>query len=70
MTQHATLLNPDRGGDFRTVKSNYHKQSALNLLERQRKNYIATGILVEYTTPVPPPRQDAARRLHPSVLRP
>ena len=45
-----TLINPDRGGDFRTVKSNYYKQSALNILERQRKNYIATGILIEYAT--------------------
>ena len=47
------VINPDRGGYFRTVKSNYYKQSALNILERQRKNYIATGILIEYTTNTP-----------------
>lgn len=51
------VLNPDRGGYFRTVKSNYHKQSALNILEQHRKNYIATGILVEYA---PGPHQSQA----------
>lgn len=43
-----TLINADRGGCFRTVKSNYWKQSATNFLERKRKNYMATAVLIEY----------------------
>lgn len=43
-----TLINPDQGGYFRTVKSNYWKQSATNFFERKRKNYMATAVLIEY----------------------
>lgn len=48
MIQSLTLINPDRGGYFRTVKSNYWKQSAVNFYERTRKNYMATAVLIEY----------------------
>lgn len=48
MTPKLSLINADRGGYFRTVKSNYWKQSAANFFERKRKNYMATAVLIEY----------------------
>lgn len=48
MTKTQSLINADRGGYFRTVKSNYWKQSAVNFFERKRKNYMATAVLIEY----------------------
>lgn len=44
-----TIINGS-DGIVRTLKANYYKMSATNILERDRNNFKAMGVLIEYET--------------------
>lgn len=48
MIYNFKILNPDKDGCACTIKANYYKMSAYNILFKRCSGFMAMGVLIEY----------------------